>query len=200
MRKLLLLLIFASAILTASAISQEIVIEPTNGRAQSTNRVKRPAAVESMPAQTAKPPVEERSAPKKPTKTVSSKKKIVPQLKQVSVETRAVAEPKVEETKNEPAEAIPAPKKIIPARPGWAMNDTRDARSLQTEIANALARDPKLADSSIKVSVEDGVVTLEGRAAGIEERLQAERLTQSYGWNRKLVDHIEIVRGVSAQK
>jgi hypothetical protein len=200
MRKLPLILILASAILTARAISQEIVIEPTNGRAQSTNRVKRPAAMESTPAQVTKPPVEERSSPKKPAKAVSTKKKIVPQLKQVSVETRTVTEPKAEETKNESGEAIPAPRKVIPARPGWAMNDTRDAHSLQAEIAVALARDPKLVDSSIKVSVEDGLVTLEGRAAGTEERLQAERLTQSYAWNRKLVDHIEIVGGVSAQK
>jgi osmotically-inducible protein OsmY len=80
------------------------------------------------------------------------------------------------------------------------MVDTRDARTLQIEIAGALARDPKLASSSIQVKVDDGGVTLEGRAAGTEEHLQAQRLTQSYAWNRKLVDHIEIVRPVSAQK
>lgn len=80
------------------------------------------------------------------------------------------------------------------------MEDTRDARSLQVEIAEALARDPKLAGSSIQVNVDGGSVTLEGSAAGTDERLQAERLTQSYAWNRKLVNHIEIVRAVSAQK
>jgi osmotically-inducible protein OsmY len=80
------------------------------------------------------------------------------------------------------------------------MSDTRDARSLQIEIAGALARDPKLSGSSIQVNVEEGTVMLEGRAAGTEERLQAQRLARSYAWNRKLVDHIEIVRTVSAQR
>jgi hypothetical protein len=35
---------------------------------------------------------------------------------------------------------------------------------------------------------------------GTEERLQAERLAQSYAWNRKLVDRVEVSPRVSAQK
>jgi osmotically-inducible protein OsmY len=80
------------------------------------------------------------------------------------------------------------------------MSDTRDARSIQSEIANAMARDPKLVGSSVDVKVDEDSVTLSGRAAGIDERLQAERLAQSYAWNRKLVDHLELVPRVSAQK
>jgi osmotically-inducible protein OsmY len=80
------------------------------------------------------------------------------------------------------------------------MADTRDARSLQMEIASALARDPKLASSAIQVDVDDKSVTLEGRASGGEERLQAQRLAHSYAWNRKLVDHIEVAHSVPTQK
>jgi len=80
------------------------------------------------------------------------------------------------------------------------MSATRDARSLQTEISDALAGDPKLRDSTITVRVDDELVTLEGRAAGTEELLQAQRLARSYAWDRKVVDHIEVAPMVSAQK
>jgi hypothetical protein len=43
-------------------------------------------------------------------------------------------------------------------------------------------------------------VTLQGRAAGGEEHLQVQRLAQSYAWNRKLVDHIEVVPSISQAK
>ncbi len=80
------------------------------------------------------------------------------------------------------------------------MADTRDSGSLQNEIASALAHDPKLAGSTIQVSVNDNSVTLEGRVAGADEHLQAQRLAKSYAWNRKLVDHIEVAPSMSAQK
>ncbi len=80
------------------------------------------------------------------------------------------------------------------------MADTRDASRLQSEIASALAHDPKLAGSAIEVSVNDNSVTLEGRVPGGQEHLQAQRLAQSYAWNRKLVDHIEVAPSMSAQK
>jgi osmotically-inducible protein OsmY len=80
------------------------------------------------------------------------------------------------------------------------MNDTRDSHGLEEEIASAFARDIKLKGSSIRVKVDDDAVTLEGRAAGSEERLQAARLAQSYAWNRKVVDHVEVASRVSAQK
>jgi osmotically-inducible protein OsmY len=74
------------------------------------------------------------------------------------------------------------------------MADTRDDGSLQSEIAGALARDPKLTGSAIQVRVDDSSVTLEGRAAGSQQHLQAQRLAKSYAWNRKLVDHILVDR------
>ncbi len=79
------------------------------------------------------------------------------------------------------------------------MADTRDALTLQSEISSALARDPKLARSTIQINVSDVEVTLAGKANGTEERLQAERLAQSYAWNRKLVDRIEVVPSMSSR-
>ena len=40
---------------------------------------------------------------------------------------------------SETAEPIPAPKKVLPTRPAWALADTSDSESLQSEIAGALA-------------------------------------------------------------
>jgi osmotically-inducible protein OsmY len=195
------LLMLAVAILAGRAISQEIVIEPTNGRSQAANRASRAAVVESVP-KSSQAASHERSASKKPTTGVSSKQ-IAAKTKAAPADSKVAAKSgarsKSEVAKSDTPEATPAPRKV-PARPTWAISDTRDARSLQVEIANALARDPKLADSSIQVRVDDGAVTLEGRASGAEERVQAQRLAQSYAWNRKLVDRIEIVRRVSAQK
>jgi hypothetical protein len=184
-------------------MAQEIVIEPTNGRAQSTIHVSRPAAVQSMPLEEKKSRAKLQPQERSAAATKSTKKATIKQIaasRKVSpVETSPSVSAAPEAAKSETPVVIP-PAKKMPARPDWAMVDTRDPRSLQIEMAGALARDPKLASSSIQVKVEDEMVILEGRAAGTEERLQAERLTQSYASNRKLVDHIEIVRPVSAQK
>jgi osmotically-inducible protein OsmY len=101
--------------------------------------------------------------------------------------------------KSDAPEPVPAPAKL-PLRPAWALTDTRDARSLQHEIASALARDPKLAHAAIQIDVTDAEVTLTGTANGVEERLQAERLVQSYAWNRRVTDHIEVLPSISAQR
>jgi hypothetical protein len=185
---LLLILMLA---LAASAISQEIVIEPTNGRAETRNHVPRPA--ESSPV--AAKHSSAKSA-NQPTKRVPAKQ-IATRSKSPVQTSPAVSILPEAETKQ--ASAVPVPKKV-PARPEWAMSTTRDAHSLQTEITNALARDSKLAGSSVTVRVDDESVTLEGRAPGTEERLQAQRLARSYAWDRKLVDHIEVAPMVSVQK
>jgi len=200
-----LTLVLVTAMLTATALAQEIVIEPTNGRAPSTNHgarpdvsrpdASRPAAERSAPVEAkklatksvAKSPDQERGAArtkKIPADQIAAKPKAAP------VETKPSASATPEVITSEAAEAAPAPMKASERRPKWAMADTRDAGSLQNEIASALAHDPKLVGSSIQVSVDDGSVTLEGRAAGAQEHLQAQRLAKSYAWNRKLVDHI----------
>ncbi len=206
-----LLLIVVAAILVAEANSQEIVIEPTNGRAPTANRQSRPAELEAVPTKTkatatssASQPAkqsanQERSAAGNPAKKVPVKK-VAPKLETAPVETRPSPPATLETAKNESAALAPPPKSVSERLPAWAMTDTRDARSLQNEIASALARDPRLAGSTIRVSVDDASVTLEGSAAGDEEHRQAQRLARSYAWNRKLVDHIAVMRKSSAQK
>jgi hypothetical protein len=190
----LLLLVLVLALLTAKAISQEIVIEPTNGRAESRNHLSRPAAVDSSP-KVAKPRKAKSStqpAKRAPAKQMAAKSK--------DTVAASLAVPSVPEAeKSETPAVVSAPAKT-PARPDWAMSATRDSHSLQIEIASALSHDPKLRDSAITVSVDDELVTLQGLAAGPEERLQAQRLAKSYAWDRKLADHIEVTPVVSAQK
>ncbi len=202
MRKVSLSLFLVAALFTAKAISQEIVIEPTNGRAQSTNRVSRPAAERSAPAESKKLATRPlANSAEQQRATAKAKKARAEQIAAKREATPIPAKPAAPETlKSEAAEATPAQKKIPEGRPAWAMADTRDADGLQSEIASALAHDPKLAGSAIQVSVNDNSVTLEGRVPGSEEHLQAQRLAQSYAWNRKLVNHIEVAPSMSAQK
>jgi hypothetical protein len=121
-----------------------------------------------------------------PTNQIAAKPKTAP------AETKPADSAAPVGLKSEAAEVAPVPKKTLERRPGWAMADTRDSGGLQSEIAGALARDPRLAGSAIQVSVDDASVTLEGRATGSRQHLQAERLARSYAWNRKLVDRIQV--------
>lgn len=195
MQRRLRLLVMAVAALSMGAVAQEIVIEPTNGRSQpAATHVTRPSA-EATSASKAEKITKPQSVEQKASTKRHAEKQVVAKAKAAPAMT--------EVAKNEPPtlapESVPEAKKF-PARPAWAMNDTRDAHSLEDEITAAMARDEKLKGSAIKVKVDDDAVTLEGRALSSEERLQAERLAQSYAWNRKLVDHVEVAPRVSAQR
>ncbi len=200
MRRRRLLLVLTVAGISTAVAAQQIVIEPTNGRAvSSTTHMTRPTAQEQAPAPEVDKAARAQSAAQKPVAKHHAEKQAAARAKSKS----AVAQV----AKNEPRETVlaPAPQPVelakkFPSRPAWAMNDTRDSHGLEEEIASAFARDAKLKGSSIRVKVDDDAVTLEGRAMGSEERLQAARLAQSYAWNRKLVDHVEVAPRVSAQK
>ncbi len=199
MGKQSLMLVLVAAVLTAKASAQEIVIEPTNGRAPTTNHGSRPDL--SRPNAERPAPVEPKKlATKSAAKSADQERGAIRSKESSGKSDRGKAGDSSSGDKafgcggtggasKRGCRGAPAPKKTIERRPVWAMADTRDAGSLQSEIASALARDPKLAGSEIQVSVDDGSVTLEGRA-GTQEHLQAQRLAKSYAWNRKLVDHI----------
>ncbi len=184
---------FVATLLAGSAISQEIVIEPTNGRPQSTSRVSRPQPSVARHGSVREPRtrVVERNtsrgaaAPKQARGTVAEK----------NVRAAVPAPEIVDDREN-----TPQPRKATPARPEWALVETRDASSVQNEIVEALARDPKLASSAITVRVDESSITLSGLASGTDERLQAERLAQSYVWNRKLIDRLEVTGVNNARK
>lgn len=194
------LIMVVAALLTGRAISQDIVIEPTNGRTPTTNHLSRPAVERTVPVEAKKPAAGSKAkSTVKPAKA-PVKKARVEQVVAKKEPTPVPAQPSVTPValKSEVAEA-PASEKAE-RRPDWAMPDTRDAASIQSEISAAFARDPKLAGSAIQVRVDEDSVTLEGRAAGVQEHLQAQRLAQSYAWNRKMVDHVEVLSKMSAQK
>ncbi len=198
MRRGSLLLVLAMAGLSAAAMAQQIVIEPTNGRpASATQHVTRPAAVQAAPA------AKQEAKPARAQGAVAASKSAAKRHSEKQTAAKAKSAPAAEVAKDEsretPAQAA-APAKKYPSRPAWALNDTRDAHSLEVEITNALSHDAELKDSAIQVKVDDDAVTLLGRAMGSDERLQAERLTQSYAWNRKVVDKIEVTPRVSAQR
>ena len=156
MQKRSLLLVLAVSALSAAAASQQIVIEPTNGRAQApATRVTRPAATDIAPVSKAERPTHAQRAAPKPAVNHHTEKQVA------KVKTAPVVE-----AKNEPRETIPAPaqpaapQKKYPARPAWAMNDTRDPNDLEQEITQAFAGDSKLKGSAIQVKVDDEAVTL----------------------------------------
>lgn len=196
MGKRSLTLILLAALLTAKAIAQEIVIEPTNGHAPAPNHASRPAAaVGSASAGT------KRLAPKAPVKSADREHGATKAAAKKNPPKQMATKPEAAPAAAEPAASVApavanieaaAPMKAVERRPEWAMADTRDARSLQSEIAGALAHDPRLVGSAIQVSVDDGAVILEGHATGGREHLQAERLAKSYAWNRQVVDHITV--------
>ncbi len=202
-RQSLSLILVAVVLLAVEAVSQEIVIEPTNGRAHTTSRVSRPAPEPSAPAEVRNSATKsrEKSADQERAKNHAKKaraEQIAAKRESTPVGAKPSATPEV--LKSDAAEATPTPKKAVETRPAWAMADTRDSQSLQTEIASALARDPILAGSSIQVSVDNDSVTLKGRAVGDQQHLEAQRLAHSYAWNRKLVDQIDVPVSISAQK
>jgi hypothetical protein len=189
-------LLLMLAVWLGVAAAQQIVIEPTNGRpaSSSTEKIRRPAAAKIEMGNNAKSVAQPTaSQPKREVKARPEKKRTEKNEAAKSTPA-AIAAPLM--AKSEP----PPTAKVYPSRPAWAIIDTRDNRSLQDEITGALARDPRLAASEIHVSVEDNSVVLDGHAAGRDERLEAERLTQSYAWNRKLVNKIELLPRVSARR
>jgi hypothetical protein len=199
MNMALLLLVLAAALFVAKAISQQIVIEPTNGDASKAARAQ--AGPNSGATVRAKPPTATSSRPEAKKRAPAQPPAVEDKTPAVGEKSLAVREktaeihpaPAAATTEAEPEE-IPATKRI-PERPQWAMTEKSDTGALQQEIAQALAHDPKLAHSTIQVQVDESAITLRGRVGGGEQRLEAQRLAQSYAWDRKLVDRIEVGTG-----
>jgi hypothetical protein len=194
MRKAFLLLVLAAALFVAKAISQEIVIEPTNGHATTANH----AAVLGPEANTR--PSVARASSKPDAAPARSTVKRTAMAKPAETKP-AAAQPAVDPPQPVEESLAPPPEpRKLPDRPQWAATAGDDSLTLQAKIANALARDPNLSSSPIQVRVDDSAITLEGHAAGGQEHLEAQRLAQSYAWNRKVIDHVEVGPGLTARK
>lgn len=209
MRRQLWCLVLMTGLLGATAAAQEIVIEPTNGSTPArehsasgkADNSRQPAAqqpkahpVSRVAPHSSRPASRTHIAARKAAKKASGGEDMRDTEAKRTETTPATATPAMAE--NEATAPKESSSRAL-ARPDWAMDDTRDAGSLQSEIASALARDPRLQRSAIEVKVDGDEVTLEGRAEGPEERVQAKRLAQSYAWNHKLVDHIQVAAEAS---
>lgn len=73
-------------------------------------------------------------------------------------------------------------------------NTAAETSSLQTEINNALQQDPTLANNNLHANVTDSQIELTGSVRSGREKQAARRIAQSYAGNRRVVDHITVVR------
>src|SRR4029077_1163237 len=63
---------------------------------------------------------------------------------------------------------------------------------LQSQIQNALAKEPTLAGETVRVSVAEESIEMSGNVATAREKLTATRIVQSYAGNKKVVSHLAV--------
>ncbi|MFB3917996.1 MAG: BON domain-containing protein [Terriglobales bacterium] len=81
--------------------------------------------------------------------------------------------------------------------PGVSAN-AAETSSLQTQINNALQKEPTLANDNVSANVSDSEIELSGTVATGKEKQTARRIAQSYAGNRRVVDRITVMgRGQS---
>jgi len=67
-----------------------------------------------------------------------------------------------------------------------------EAAELESQIQNALGKDPTLIHDSVRVAVSEEAVELTGNVATSRERLTATRIAQSYAGSKKVVSRITV--------
>ncbi len=63
---------------------------------------------------------------------------------------------------------------------------------LQSQIQNALTKEPTLAGENVRVSVAEENIEMSGNVATAREKLTASRIVQSYAGNKKVVSHLTV--------
>jgi osmotically-inducible protein OsmY len=63
---------------------------------------------------------------------------------------------------------------------------------LQTQIQNALTKEPTLSADALQVNVTDQNIELSGKVESAREKQTALRIVQSYAANKKVVNHINV--------
>jgi hypothetical protein len=97
----------------------------------------------------------------------------------------------------QPTTALSVPS-TAPSAPSAATHDAVGINSaLLTQIQEALNRDPILSRGAVKVTAASDGIELTGDVASGRERLNAERIAQSYARGRKVLNHI-VVKGHGA--
>jgi osmotically-inducible protein OsmY len=77
-----------------------------------------------------------------------------------------------------------------PATPG--VTPSASDAALTTQIQDALSKEPTLSGDSVRVNVTSQGIELSGNVATSREKQTAGRIAQSYGGNKKLINHITI--------
>jgi osmotically-inducible protein OsmY len=67
-----------------------------------------------------------------------------------------------------------------------------EAAELESQIQNALGKDPTLIHDSVRVAVSQEAVELTGNVATSRERLTATRIAQSYAGSKRVVSRITV--------
>jgi hypothetical protein len=76
--------------------------------------------------------------------------------------------------------------------PNPSANPPVSDSELQSQIQNALSKEPTLSGDSVRVSVAEGNIEMSGNVATPREKLTASRIVQSYAGNKKVVSHVTI--------
>ena len=71
---------------------------------------------------------------------------------------------------------------------------------IQSQIQDALKKDPTLSNANITVSVTDDAVELNGTVASNDEKRAAKKIAKSYAGNRKVKDNLTVSGGGSGTK
>jgi osmotically-inducible protein OsmY len=67
-----------------------------------------------------------------------------------------------------------------------------EATALESQIQNALGKDPTLIHDKVRVAVSEEAVELTGNVATSRERLTATRIAQSYAGSKRVVSRITV--------
>jgi osmotically-inducible protein OsmY len=68
----------------------------------------------------------------------------------------------------------------------------KETIELESQIQNALGKDPTLIRDSVRVAVSEEAVELTGNVATSRERLTATRIAQSYAGSKRVVSRITV--------
>jgi BON domain-containing protein len=206
-----LVLVFAFA---CGARAQTFTIDQPGANANNKAKVKvvRPGEVSVTPETTSstatkkkpsQPEFSEVKPPSKSTKSANLDAKRASKSAKNGVKSakKVASKPVLPPVSQPPAEVAvsappPEPSKAKPPQPELQPLPTVSRLStaeLQQRIESGLRNDRMLGNASnLKVHVTDTEIVLDGVAANSQERLEAIRLAQSYGGNRKFKDQVQI--------
>jgi BON domain len=79
----------------------------------------------------------------------------------------------------------------VPETPHPASEPSSDTE-LQSQIQNALSKEPTLSGDTVNVRVTTESINITGSVASAREKLTATRIVDSYAGNRKVISHLTI--------